>query len=158
MVKSDLSISGLTFPTIMLSNTSSSSADMTTNPFMALRMSCRLDRTTSISRLKRINSCTRTVFMDSSYLTGYLVCRWMDIIHVHEEASLFHTCWYLLLVTSGEICTQSAYLFIQYYSIRSPLTKNWNHLKCSFNHCKIFNEIFVLGQGGAVPGLNRQWS
>ena len=59
----------LTFPTIILSKTSSSSLDMTTRPLMALRMSCRLDLTTFVSLLKRISSWMSTVFIDSMYMT-----------------------------------------------------------------------------------------
>lgn len=62
----------LTLPTIMLSNTSSSSEDMTITPLMAFLMSWRLCRITRVSRLNRISSWFRTVFMDSSYLTGNL--------------------------------------------------------------------------------------
>lgn len=72
MTKKKTEVGFLTLPTIMLSNTSSSSEDMTITPLMAFLMSWRLCRITRVNRLKRISSWFRTVFMDSSYLTGNL--------------------------------------------------------------------------------------
>ena len=65
----------LTLPTIMLSNTSSSSEDMTITPLMAFLMSWRLCRITLVKRLNLINSWFKTVFIDSSYRTGNLFWR-----------------------------------------------------------------------------------
>lgn len=72
MMKKKTEVDDLTLPTIMLSNTSSNSEDMTITPLMAFLMSWRLCRITRVSRLNRISSWFRTVFMDSSYLTGNL--------------------------------------------------------------------------------------
>lgn len=71
-MKKKTEVDDLTLPTIMLSNTSSNSEDMTITPLMAFLMSWRLCRITRVSRLNRISSWFRTVFMDSSYLTGNL--------------------------------------------------------------------------------------
>ena len=42
-----------------------------TPTLIAFCMFCSDALTTTINRLKRINSCLKTVFIDSSYLTGY---------------------------------------------------------------------------------------
>lgn len=49
----------------------SSSCDITTNPFNAFLRSCRVARMVVSSLLYRITSWTSTVFIDSSYFTGY---------------------------------------------------------------------------------------
>lgn len=43
---------------------------------MARERLCRDVRMTSISRLQRISSCLRTVFIDSMQITGYLAITW----------------------------------------------------------------------------------
>mmetsp|Transcript_74172 Transcript_74172/g.140292 ORF Transcript_74172/g.140292 Transcript_74172/m.140292 type:complete len:246 (-) Transcript_74172:790-1527(-) len=59
-----------TLPFTMLLPIASNSPLITTKPFTARWISLRLDATSPMTRLKRISSCTSTVFMHSSYNTG----------------------------------------------------------------------------------------
>lgn len=130
----------------MLSKTSSSSEDMRTIPLMAFLMSCRLWRTTWINRLNRINSWFRTVFIDSSYLTGNLFCNVECIVITCTDTAMFWMwCIFLILrnvrtLDFDAICPNMSFgfrIFLCY---------------CCFCIIKLEQQLpFPEGEGGGQP-------